>query len=585
MSKISPKNIAKILLPLLLILLPNTFPISIATVGQHPDSETPGSDQAVIFSPFGPLHQLDVANMEFVRAKVAAHDYVVTQFLDQTEARDDNPGGATAMNFLRLSGVGIVYVISHGARDNPRTPAIEPNLLLVEVYSTVFARNTALAGYIAPAGGPFLAGDLVPCDMFRDHVVNRIRGICITEAGVARNFRDNNSIVYIAACHSFNFVEEFNSREYFGYRPTDECRVMNADAERFWGRMHGERDDVVPGQKRAARVAFDGGGFSTGFLYQHRLGSLDTVLSPAVKEHTPAKDARINVSTGADGRVVFDTRMDMTIDPTMVIRVEGCGARIVNPTWVDNFTLEFALELKEEGTATLKVVHFNAIAERDFKNKLDGNQNPVGRDHVGPNRDDYAWKIQCVRCAIATAAFGSELAPQVQFLRDFRDEHILSTLSGSTFMNVFNMWYYSFSPSVANTEREIPVLQQTIKYAIYPLLSILTVAEKAYFILSGESAAVMAGFVTSSMIGFVYFWPIAYGIGKVSRRKIDSNVLTSGIIISLIGVVIGILMAEPILLMITTSAFVLTVLSVSSIISARMINRLISEGLSFFRKV
>ena len=34
-------------------------------------------------------------------------------------------------------------------------------------------------------------------------------------------------------------------------------------------------------------------------------------------------------------------------------------------------------------------------------------------------------------CLIATVAFGSELSPQVQFLRNFRDNRILSTVSGS----------------------------------------------------------------------------------------------------------------------------------------------------------
>ncbi|HEX7031533.1 MAG TPA: CFI-box-CTERM domain-containing protein, partial [Nitrososphaera sp.] len=40
-------------------------------------------------------------------------------------------------------------------------------------------------------------------------------------------------------------------------------------------------------------------------------------------------------------------------------------------------------------------------------------------------------------CLIATAAFGSELTPQVQFLRNFRDNYILSTASGAAFMNAF----------------------------------------------------------------------------------------------------------------------------------------------------
>lgn len=181
-------------------------------------------------------------------------------------------------------------------------------------------------------------------------------------------------------------------------------------------------------------------------------------------------------------------------------------------------------------------------------------------------------------CLIATAAFGSELSPQVQFLRNFRDGRILSTAAGSSFMNVFNMWYYSFSPNVADAEREIPVLQQTIKYAIYPLLGILTVAEKIYSVFNGEAGAVTAGFVTSSMLGFIYFWPIAYGVGRVNKgRRLGSRTLVYAILISLVAVGIVILLSDPILLMITTPAFVLTVVTSSAIISSRLIERIIRK--------
>jgi peptidyl-prolyl cis-trans isomerase B (cyclophilin B) len=50
-------------------------------------------------------------------------------------------------------------------------------------------------------------------------------------------------------------------------------------------------------------------------------------------------------------------------------------------------------------------------------------------------------------CLIATATFGSELAPQVQQLREIRDNTILSTESGTAFMSGFNQFYYSFSYS------------------------------------------------------------------------------------------------------------------------------------------
>jgi hypothetical protein len=89
-------------------------------------------------------------------------------------------------------------------------------------------------------------------------------------------------------------------------------------------------------------------------------------------------------------------------------------------------------------------------------------------------------------CLIATAAFGSELTQQVQFLRNFRDHNILSTVSGSAFMNTFDSIYYSFSPRVADYERGQPWLQATVKAGLYPLFGILMTAERAYAVIAGR---------------------------------------------------------------------------------------------------
>ena len=77
-------------------------------------------------------------------------------------------------------------------------------------------------------------------------------------------------------------------------------------------------------------------------------------------------------------------------------------------------------------------------------------------------------------CLIATAAFGSEMAPQVQFLREIRDNTVMSTQSGIAFMTGFNQFYYSFSPAVADLERENPVFKETVKVALTPMLTSLT---------------------------------------------------------------------------------------------------------------
>ena len=82
-------------------------------------------------------------------------------------------------------------------------------------------------------------------------------------------------------------------------------------------------------------------------------------------------------------------------------------------------------------------------------------------------------------CLIATATFGSELAPQVQQLRELRDNTILKTSSGMAFMSTFNQIYYSFSPSIADMERENPVFKEFVKTALTPMISSLSLLNYA----------------------------------------------------------------------------------------------------------
>ena len=78
-------------------------------------------------------------------------------------------------------------------------------------------------------------------------------------------------------------------------------------------------------------------------------------------------------------------------------------------------------------------------------------------------------------CLIATATFGSELSPQVQQLRELRDNVVLNTESGKSFMTSFNQFYYSFSPTIADFERQNTVFKETVKIMLTPLLVSLSI--------------------------------------------------------------------------------------------------------------
>ena len=82
-------------------------------------------------------------------------------------------------------------------------------------------------------------------------------------------------------------------------------------------------------------------------------------------------------------------------------------------------------------------------------------------------------------CLIATATYGSEMSQQVQQLRELRDNQLLQTESGTAFMSTFNDIYYSFSPIIADYERENPYFKESVKLAITPMISTLSLMENA----------------------------------------------------------------------------------------------------------
>ena len=82
-------------------------------------------------------------------------------------------------------------------------------------------------------------------------------------------------------------------------------------------------------------------------------------------------------------------------------------------------------------------------------------------------------------CLIATATYGSELAPQVQMLREIRDNQLMNTESGTIFMSGFNELYYTFSPTIADMERENPMFKEAVKLGLTPMISTLSLMENA----------------------------------------------------------------------------------------------------------
>jgi len=117
-------------------------------------------------------------------------------------------------------------------------------------------------------------------------------------------------------------------------------------------------------------------------------------------------------------------------------------------------------------------------------------------------------------CLIATATYGSEMSQQVQQLRELRDNQLLQTESGTAFMSTFNDIYYSFSPTIADIEREHPMFKEAVKLAITPMISSLSLMENA----NSESEVLSIG-ISVIMLNLAMYLGIP-AIGIVGLRRI-----------------------------------------------------------------
>ena len=122
-------------------------------------------------------------------------------------------------------------------------------------------------------------------------------------------------------------------------------------------------------------------------------------------------------------------------------------------------------------------------------------------------------------CLIATAAFGSEMEPQVQFLRELRDNTVLQTQAGTSFMTGFNQFYYSFSPTIADYERENPAFKEAVKLTLTPLLTSLTLLNYVDIDTEQEMLGYGIGVILLN-IGMYFVAPAAVIIALRNRIKV-----------------------------------------------------------------
>jgi len=80
-----------------------------------------------------------------------------------------------------------------------------------------------------------------------------------------------------------------------------------------------------------------------------------------------------------------------------------------------------------------------------------------------------------VLCFIATAAYGTTMADEVQILRDFRDEYLIANPLGQVFTNL----YYRISPPIAEFITDHPSLKSIVRGGLMPAVAVSYVVVNA----------------------------------------------------------------------------------------------------------
>jgi hypothetical protein len=105
--------------------------------------------------------------------------------------------------------------------------------------------------------------------------------------------------------------------------------------------------------------------------------------------------------------------------------------------------------------------------ESNFSNEIvyttSAQTDPVAADPASGNLNSSSGGGGCF---IATAAYGSEIAPEVEVLRGFRDRYLLNNRSGQVFVNC----YYRISPPIAAFISEHEALKTAVRWSLVPVV-------------------------------------------------------------------------------------------------------------------
>ncbi|MEM2942472.1 MAG: CFI-box-CTERM domain-containing protein [Candidatus Bathyarchaeia archaeon] len=123
---------------------------------------------------------------------------------------------------------------------------------------------------------------------------------------------------------------------------------------------------------------------------------------------------------------------------------------------------------------------------------------------------------------MATAAYGSPLAPEVAYMRHVRDNMIASNEVGRTLVNAWNTFYYLWSPPIAQFVATHHFLQPVMRVFLAPLVMVVHAAAYVYELaepLSAAFASVVAFTLAAMLAVTIYIAAPSFAVRTVLSFK------------------------------------------------------------------
>jgi hypothetical protein len=220
--------------------------------------------------------------------------------------------------------------------------------------------------------------------------------------------------------------------------------------------------------------------------------TIERYSTVCINKDQPVGDYEIKFAWGIQSASVFDIKKTVIFTVTESLASKKELVKNPNDIILDKFKNgeiteeEFEKQLTDRGYDAQGIRQAKAILGKlpHQQGSFSPEQKQIVEEGV-KKAEEQAGKMEVLAgkteekknggCLIATATYGSELSSQVQLLREIRDNVVFSTGSGIAFMDGFNQFYYSFSPTIADWERQSPIFKEIVKATITPMLSTLPI--------------------------------------------------------------------------------------------------------------